>query len=84
MRKRCFGRLAPPTAGACPISVSACDDRDVTGCVVGVRHRPVPGDQTPYGHRVIGELGLIPGRENGCLAMAGWCGPGLPECEISP
>src|SRR5690349_3544944 len=39
-------------------SVSARDDRDVTGCVVGVGHRPVLGDQTPYGHGVLGELGL--------------------------
>jgi hypothetical protein len=40
------------------ISVSARDDRDVTGRVVGVRHRPVLGDQTPYGHGVFGQLGL--------------------------
>ncbi|KUO17910.1 hypothetical protein AQJ91_27765 [Streptomyces dysideae] len=38
--------------------VSARDYRDVTGRVVGVRHRPVLGGQTPYGHRLLGRSGL--------------------------
>src|SRR3954452_8773687 len=48
--------VALPPEGAA--SVSARDDRDVTRRLVGLRHRPVLGDQTPYGHGVLAQPGL--------------------------
>src|ERR1044072_8070196 len=38
--------------------VSARHEGDVTRCVLALGHRPVLGAQTPYGRRVIRELGL--------------------------
>src|SRR5260221_8651409 len=55
--------------------VSARDDGDVTGCIVGVGHRPVLGDQTPYGHGVLGKPGLAffaeVGPRDACPAAGG-------------